>query len=58
MTIGSRRVRLEFFSLSPTRVVNHSRFSRTTGVILKGGKQNATATNAATEKRLIITYLY
>jgi hypothetical protein len=26
MTIGSRRVRLEFFSLSTRRVVNHSRF--------------------------------
>jgi hypothetical protein len=26
MTIGLRRVRLEFFSLSITRVVNHSRF--------------------------------
>ena len=26
MTIGLRRVRLEFFSLSTTRVVNHSRF--------------------------------
>jgi hypothetical protein len=32
MTIGSRRVRLEFFSLSTTRVVNHSRFLRTTGM--------------------------
>ena len=30
MTIGSRRVRLEFFSLPTTRVVNHSRFLRTT----------------------------
>jgi len=26
MTISSRRVRPEFFSLSTTRVVNHSRF--------------------------------
>src|SRR5271166_3286108 len=30
MTIGLRRVRLEFSSLSTTRVVNHSRFLRTT----------------------------
>jgi hypothetical protein len=34
MTIRSRRVRLEFFSLSTTRVVNHSRFLLTTGVRL------------------------
>ena len=31
MTIGSRRVRREFSSLSPTCVVSHSRFLRTTG---------------------------
>jgi hypothetical protein len=31
MTIGSRRVRSEFSSLSPTCVVSHSRFLRTTG---------------------------
>src|SRR5271167_813320 len=30
MTIGLRRVRLEFFSLSTTQVVNHSHFLRTT----------------------------
>ena len=37
MTIGLRRVRLEFFSLSTTQVVNHPRFLQTTGVLASAG---------------------